>query len=277
MDDSVNIKPTLEISYKEFVAVLRRWEAFVWLELKKMPEAIPAISSEESMCHQVDADVEVTSNIRLSELAEVLWRSLEAGAKEVPRIHDEAFAKDQVAFFVDMYSSVDKLIPVDRIYGNLHSSYPRVEPPMELFVKLGKPAQEIIVRKDHLTKAINIYARAKQSIAEKVREVREAEEERLREARERRAAPDYVNPIQGPTRKRVRELDKNQCVFCGAQVGDRHGKYSYVRLSPKGYKPNDVVLSCKPCEAKLEGRTPADAEVTMGFGRFSMKTYDKSV
>lgn len=271
MDDNANIKPILEISYKDFVAVLRRWEAFVWLELKKMPEAIPAISSEESMCHQIDADVEVTSNIRLSELAEALWRSLEVGAKEVPRIHDEVFAKEQVECFVDMYSSADKLIPVDQIYGTLHSSYPRVEPPMELFVKLGKPAQEIIVRKDYLTKAINIYARAKQSIAEKVREVREAEEERLREARERRAAPDYVNPIQGTTRKRVRELDKNQCEFCGAEVGDRHGKYSYVRLTLKGYKPDDVLLSCKTCEAKLEGRTPAEAGMTMEFGRFNKK------
>jgi DNA-binding protein len=269
MDDSQNIKPSLEITYKEFVAVLRGWEAFVWPELKKMPEAVPAISPEESMYRQTDADVEVTSNVRLSELAEALWRSLEAGAKEVHRIHDETFAKEQVKFFANLYSSADKLIPVDGIYGMLRSRHPTVEHPMELFIKLGKPAQELIVRKDYLNKAVDVYERAKNSIAEKIREEREAEEERLREARERRAAPDYVRLILGTTRKRVRELDKDQCVFCGAEVGERHGKYVYVRLTPRGYKADEVVLSCKPCEANLEGRTPAEAGMTMGFGRFN--------
>ncbi len=269
MDDSPNIKPSLEISYKEFVAVLRRWEAFVWPELKKMPEAVPAISPDESMCHQTDADVEVTSNVRLSELAGPLWRSLEAGAKEVHCIHDETFAKEQVEFFVNLYSSADKLIPVDQIYGMLRSRHPTVGHPMELFLKLGKPAQEIIIRKDHLAKAVDVYERAKNSIAEKIREEREAEEESLREARERRAAPDYVRLILGTTRKSVRELDKNQCVFCGAEVGERHGKYAYVRLTPKGYKADEVVLSCKPCEAKLEGKTPAEAGMNMEFGRFN--------
>jgi hypothetical protein len=141
--------------------------------------------------------------------------------------------------------------------------------PMELFLKLGKPAQEIIVRKDYLVKAVEVYEWAKYSIAEMIREEREAEEERLREARERRAAPDYVRLILGTTRKRVRGLDKNQCVFCGAEVGERHGKYAYVRLTPKGYKADEVVLSCKPCEAKLEGRTPTEAGMTMEFGRFN--------
>lgn len=269
MGNSVDIKPSLEISYKEFVAVLRKWEAFVWPELKKMPEGVPAISPEESMWHQIEADVEVTSNVRLSELAEALWRSLEAGAKEVHRIHNEAFAKEQVEFFVDLFSSADKLIPVDGTYGMLRSPHPTVGHPMELFIKLGKPAQEIIIRKDYLTKAVEVYERAENSIAEKIGEEREAEEERLRQARERRAAPDYVRLILRTTRKRVRELDKNQCVFCGDEVGERHGKYAYVRLTPKGYRADEVVLSCKPCEAKLEGRIPAEVGMVMEFGRFN--------
>lgn len=269
MGNSRNIKPSLEISYQEFVAVLREWEAFVWPELKKMPVGIAAISSEDSLCHPTDPDMEITSTMKLSELAEVLWRSLEAGAKEVHRIHDEAFAKEQVEFFVGLYSSADDLIQTDRIYGMLRSSRPAVEHPAKFFMKLGRPAQEIIVREGHLDKAAEVYERAENTIAAKMREEREAEEERLREARERRAAPDYVRLILGPTRKRVRELDKNQCVVCGAEVGERHGKYSYVRLTPKGYKANEVVLSCKPCEAKLEGRTPAEAGMTPRFGRFT--------
>jgi hypothetical protein len=61
-------------------------------------------------------------------------------------------------------------------------------------------------------------------------------------------------------------------VFCGAEVGERHGKYTYVRLTPKGYKENEVVLSCKPCEAKLEGKTPAEADMPTLFGRFAQGT-----
>lgn len=269
MGDSRNIKPSLEISYEEFVAVLRTWQAFVWPELKKMPVGISAISYEDSMCHPTDPDMEVTSNVKLSELAEVLWRSLEARAKEVHRIHDEAFAKEQVEFFVELYSSAGDLMQTDRIYGMLHSSRPAAEHPAKFFMKLGKPAQEITVREGHLDQAAKVYEWAESAIAAKMREEREAEEERLRAARERRASTDYVRPVQGLTRKRVRELDKNQCVFCGADVGERHGKYSYVRLTPKGYKADEVALSCKPCEAKLEGRTPAEAGMTPRFGRFT--------
>lgn len=63
-----------------------------------MPAGMPAICYEDSLCHPTTPDMEVTSTVKLSELAEVLWRSLEAGAKEVLRIHDEAFAKEQVEF-----------------------------------------------------------------------------------------------------------------------------------------------------------------------------------
>lgn len=269
MGNSTDIKPSLVISYKEFVAVLREWEAFVWPELKKMPADVPAISYEDSMCHPTDPDMEVTSNVKLSDLAEVLWRSLEAGAKEVHRIHDEVFAREQVEFFVELYSSADALIQTDRIYGMLRSSRPAVEHPAQFFIKLGKLAQEIIVREGRLEKAAEVYEQADSAIAAKMREEREAEEDRLRVARERRASPDYIRPVQGPTRKRVRELDKNQCVFCGVEVGEHHGKYSYVRLTPKGYKADEVVLSCKPCEAKLEGGTPAESGMTPRFGRFT--------
>ena len=249
--------------------MLREWEAFVWPELKKMPVGVAAISYEDSLHHPTEPDMEMTSTVKLSELAEVLWRSLEAGAKEVHRIHNEAFAREQVELFVELYSSADALIKTDHIYGMLRSSRPVVEHPAQFFMKLGRPAQEIIVREGHLDKAADVYERAESAIAEKMREEREAEEERLREARERRASPDYVRPVQGPTRKKVRELDKNQCVFCGTEVGERHGKYSYVRLTPKGYKVDEVVLSCKPCEAKLDGQTPAEAGMTLRFGRFT--------
>jgi hypothetical protein len=269
MGNSADIKPSLEISYKEFVSVLRKWEAFVWPELKKMPAGVGAISSEDSMNYRTPPDVEVLSSVKLSELAEALWRSLEAGAKEVDRIHAEAFAKEQVEFFVGVYSSENELVRTDGIYGMPMSSHPTVEHPAEFLMKLGRPAQVIIVREGHLAKAAEAYERAKSTIAEKLYEVREAEEERRRESRERRASPDYVRLISGPARQRVRELDRNQCVFCGAEVGESHGKYSYVRLTPKGYKADDVVLSCKPCEAKFEGKTPAEAGMPMAFGRFT--------
>jgi hypothetical protein len=269
MVNKADLKPSLEISYKEFVAVLRKWDAFLRPELKKMPAGVPAISSEDSMQYPTTPDMEVLSSVKLSELAEALWRSLEAGAKEVDRIHDEAFAKEQVEFFVGVYSSENELVRADGIYGMLMSSHPTVDHPAEFLMKLGRPAQVIIVREGHLAKAVEVYERARGTIAQKLYEESEAEEERRREARERRASPDYVRLISGPTRQRVRELDKNQCVFCGAEVGESHGKYSYVRLTPKGYKEADVVLSCKPCEVKLGGKTPAEAGMPTAFGRFT--------
>lgn len=269
MADKADLKSSLEISYKEFAAVLRKWDTFVRPELKKMPAGVPAINSEDSMQYPTAPDMEVLSSVKLSELAEALWRSLEAGAKEVDRIHDEAFAKEQVEFFVGMYSSVDDIIKSAAIDELLMSSRPSVKHPAEFLMKMGRPAQEIIVREGHLAKAAEVYERAKSIVAERLRAEREAEEERLRAARERRASPDYVRPIWGPTRQKVRELDRNQCVFCGAEVGEHHGKYSYVRLTPKGYKENDVVLSCKPCEAKPEGKTPAEAGMPTAFGRFT--------
>ena len=190
----------------------------------------------------------------------------------MPRIHDEAFAREQVEFFVGVYSSESELVRTDGIYGMLMSNRPTVDHPAEFLMKLGRPAQEIIMREGHLAKAAEAYERARSTIAEKLYAEREAEEERRREARERRASPDYVRLILSTTRKRVRELDKNQCVFCGAEVGERHGKYTYVRLTPKGYKENDVVLSCKPCEAKLEDKTPAEADIPTRFGRFAQGT-----
>lgn len=131
------------------------------------------------------------------------------GAKEVDRIHDEVFAKEQVEFFVGVYSSVDDIIKADAIDELLMSSRPSVKHPAEFLMKMGKLAQEIIVREGHLTSAAEVYERAKSAIADKLRAEREAEEERLRAARERRASPDYVRLILGPTRQRVRELDKN--------------------------------------------------------------------
>jgi hypothetical protein len=254
MANKADLKPSLEISYKEFVSVLRKWDTFVRPELKKMPAGVRAVSSEDSMCYRTGPATEVLSSVKLSELAEALWRSLEAGPKEVDRIHDEEFAKEQVEFFVSVYSSENELVRTDGTFGMLMSNRPTVEHPAEFLMKLGRPAQEIIVREGHLAKAAEAYGRAQSTIAEKLYEESEAEEERRRAARELRASPDYVRLILGPTRKRVRELDRNQCVFCGAGVGERHGKYTYVRLTPKGYKENEVVLSCKPCEARLEGK-----------------------
>lgn len=269
MKKADDIKPTLKISYKDFVAVLRKWESYVWPELKKMPKGMAAVSSEQAMYARDDDDVEVASSIRLSDLAAVLWKSLEAGAKEVDRIHDEEYAKDQVKFFVGLYSSPNALVRRDHVYSMLLSTRPKLDPPSEIFLELGKPAQAIIVRDGLLTKATKVYELARSIIAGEVHAIREEEEERRREARERRAAPDYVRGISTATRTQVRELDKGRCVFCDADVSDRFHKQSFIRLTPKGYKVNDVVLACKDCKAKLEGKTPEEAGMATKFGRFN--------
>ena len=101
------------------------------------------------------------------------------------------------------------------------------------------------------------------------------ETERLeakRQSEERRKVNEAV--------RRMRELDRSQCVFCGKKLVSH---LSYVRITGGTYKvlernffapgstkfnPDEVVLSCKSCASKLGG-APEGAGMVPAFGRFS--------
>ncbi|MDQ3816523.1 MAG: hypothetical protein M3362_02380 [Acidobacteriota bacterium] len=250
---------SLHITYRQFFAVLRKWDFYIWPEVQTMSRGISTMRVATAEQYGVPLGFASAEKMRVSELGKALWKSLLAGADEVDRIHDEIFVNAQVEYFKETYSSPEE------VADGLEDYY-RLDPPTETFTKLGKPAQMVIVRDGLLQQAIEVYKQAKEINRRKEQAEIEAKEQRLREARERRASPDYVRPIGQDTRKRVRALDKNQCVFCGAET---HGRNRYVRLTPTGYKAEDVVLACMPCDTTLKNKTPDQANMKPKFGRFS--------
>lgn len=248
----------LHITYRQFFAVLRKWDFYIWPEVKTMPHGVSTMRVANAEQYGVLPGIASAEQIRFSKLAKALWKSMLAGADEVDRIHDEIFIDAQVEHFRETYSSPEE------VADGLEDYY-RLDPPIEIFTKLGKPAQMVIVRDGLLQQAIEVYKQAKEINRRKEQAEIEAKEQRLREARERRASPDYVRPIAQDTRKRVRTLDKNQCVFCGAET---HGRNRYVRLTPKGHKADDVVLACVSCDTTLENRIPDQANMEPNFGRY---------
>lgn len=267
----------LEFTYKQFCAVLEAWNNYVSVELQKMSTGFYSITHELAMSQPTEWDTEVTTSDKLSDLSELLWKSLEAGASEVDRIHDETFVEDQIKFFNDLYNSPEDLL-IER--GIWEATTVRVDAPhpSETFLRLGKPAQMIIVRDGHLLKAVGNYQKAESLVYDKRQARIEAEEKdrkrRQKEREKQRADPNFIEAINTHTRKLVRERDK-QCVFCGDKKDFAKGQSRYIRLTPKGYKADEVAVSCKACETKLEGRTPQAAEMSPAFGRFSKKKQDE--
>lgn len=259
MKESDDPTTYLKISYEEFLAVLKRWEAYVWLEMKCTSRDFPAVGPRDAGQYGAPFGAEVLSPIELSELAGALWESLKEGAEEVDRIHDEAFAEAQVKHFNDSYESSEELARA------LENIWERVDSPAEMFIKLGKQAQLLLVRDGHLQTAIETYGEAKNINWQKKQDEMKANERRKEEARVRRADPNYVRPITQHTRKLIREKDK-QCVFCGDEELPYHNRY--YRLRPTSYKVEDVVLTCKSCGTKLKDTTPQEAGMTYKYGRF---------
>jgi hypothetical protein len=255
------MKP-LQLTYKQFLAVLRKWDAYVWPEVKTMSRGIATLSIDAAS-QGVPPGASSAVEMKISELAKALWKSLLAGAGKVDGIHDEIFAEFQVEHFKEVYSSPEKVV------DDISAFWDPLEPPIELFTKLGKSAQQIIVQDGLLQEANEVYKQATLIKRNKEQAEVEAKQERLREAREWRASPDYVRPIGQKTRERVRLLDKNQCAFCGAET---HGSSNrYISLTSAGYKAEEVVLACRICDSTLEGKTPEGVMANPRFGRFSNK------
>lgn len=254
----------LQLTYRQFKAVLREWDGYTFLELKRMSRGIPSATSALRLLGDgYDPEAAETVDLNLSDLADFLWKSLEAGPGAADRIHDEYYAEEQARHFEEIYQSPE------RVAGTLRTEYGWLPSPEEVFIKLGQPAQLIIVRDGVLPRAVDNYGRG----VSLKREREEAERlETRRRAEERRKVAEAV--------RRMRELDKSQCVFCGKKLASH---LSYVRITGGTYEvlerrygapdstkfnADEVALSCKSCASKLTG-APEGAGMMLTFGRFS--------
>lgn len=254
----------LQLTYRQFEAVLREWDAYTLLEMKRMSRGIPSETSALRLLGEgYDPEAAETVALKLSDLAGFLWKSLEAGPGAADRIHDEYYAEEQARHFEELYRSPE------HVADTLRTEYGWLPPPGEVFLKLGQPAQLIVVRDGVLQRAVDNYGRG-----EGLKKEREGAERRetKRRADERRKVNEAVG--------RMRELDKSQCVFCGKKLVSHLG---YVRITGGAYEvlersygapdsakfnADDVVLSCRSCASKLG--TPEGAGMAPAFGRFSV-------
>jgi len=255
----------LQLTYKEFFAVLRKWDGYTSLEVSKTPRETHYTTNEYgSGGGDVPLDCEIATSMPLSKLARPLWRSLTAGAGEVDRIHDETYQAEQIEFFNQCYASAER-IAGDRHYWG-YPLTPQIEPPAEMLLKFRKEVQTILVRDGHLQRAVENYQQGVDINEAKERAAIAAREQELRAAREHRADPNYVRPLQPKTKLEVRGLDREQCVFCGVTVK----QYRYVRLLPTGHTAVDVVLACPACASQLNGQSPDAAGRMRLFGRYQL-------
>lgn len=257
--------PPLQLTYRQFEAALREWDAYTFLEMSRMSRGIRSATSAARLAGgDYDPEAAEIAALKLSDLAGFLWRSLEAGPGAADRIHDEYYAEEQARHFEGMYRSPE------HVAGVLRTEYGWLPPPGEMFLKLGQPAQLIVVRDGILQRAVDNYGRG-----EGLKREREKAERRetKRVAEERRKVDEAI--------RHMRELDKSQCVFCGKKLVSH---LSYVRITGGVYEvlerrygapdstkfnADDVVLSCKSCASKLAGGAPEGEVMAPAFGRFS--------
>jgi hypothetical protein len=254
---------TLTLTYKQFVAVLRKWDAYVFPEFSELSRMMEVVtdgmrgSGYDSVAGHGNA-----VHMQLSEMAKMLWQSFEAGAGAVDAIHDEMYVQQQVEHFQKCYASVEA---VEIALKYSYAPEPLMSPP-EMFLRLGKPAQGIVIRDGLLPKAVEVYEQAVELTEQEKLAEQQQEEAKLRAARERRADPNYVRPLSFKTKLEVRGLDREQCVFCGVTVK----QYRYVRLLPTGHTAVDVVLACPACASQLNGQSPDAAGRMRLFGRYQL-------
>lgn len=253
----------LQLTYRQFEAALREWDVYTFLEMSRMSRGMRSATSAALLAGaDYDPEAAETPALKLSDLAGFLWRSLEAGPGAADRIHDEYYAEEQARHFGELYQSPE------RVADTLRTEYGWLPPPGEMFLQLGQPAQLIVVRDGILQRAVDNYGQG-----EGLKRVRDEVERRetRRVSEERRKVGEAV--------RRMRELDRSQCVFCGKKLVSH---LSYVRVTGGTYEvlersyfapdstkftADGVALSCKSCASKLE--TPEGGGMAPAFGRFS--------
>lgn len=247
----------MTLTYEQFVDVLRQWDGYTHVEFSEMARNFPMHFGREAAWMVFgdgpDPGEAMTKQVELSDLAGLLWQTLAAGAAAVDYIHDATFVETQVEHFKKTYATPEHVASQMRDEsGGIYT----LTPPADMFFRLGKPAQIVITHDGLLEEAIAIYEQGKEIVHNK------DQSEKIERARRRQQEKQVIE-----TRRRVRELDKLQCVYCDAPVNNN---FRYVQVTPGEYLPENVVLSCAPCKTKIKHNVPEAAEMTPKFGRFVM-------
>jgi hypothetical protein len=244
----------LTLTYEQFVEVLRQWDAYASVEFSEMARnsSIYLCTENEWFGSRPSPGYAFIKKVEISDLAELLWKTLEAGAAEVDRIHDTAFVESQVEHFKKTYASPEHVasVTIDE-HGHCYT----LDPPTTMFFKLGKPAQIVLTREGLLEEAIEIYEQGQEIVHNKM------QANKIEQAHKRQEEKNMIE-----TRRRVRELDKNQCTFCGAQINKN---FRYVRITEGEYEPDKVILSCSPCKTERKQNPHNEAHPAPSFGRFA--------
>lgn len=246
---------TLKVSYEDFVSVLKEWEKYTSIRIKKLAKDMPTSFNEMGSYDGQYVQVPFAEDAELSELAMLLWKSFEAFEEDFNKVddtHDEIFRNEQVQYFKLKFDDVE--IIVADIDTDEHRGWYDLDNPMQSFVKLGKAAQLEIVQSGFLEIAVSNYKKAEKIVSEQKYEEFVKEQKRIEEIK-----------VKSGIEKKIRELDKKQCVYCGKDY-KYAASFQYFKINDEEFSEDNVLLSCNGCVRKKEMK---DIEPT--HGRFANK------
>jgi hypothetical protein len=242
----------LQISYEDFLAVLKEWEKYTSILFKEFAKDMPT-SFEIDSYESQHIFVPFAKKINLSDLSELIWDSMRLGAKEVDVIHDDFFVDLQVDYFKRHFSRAEVIVSNMDHLAKHFQYYTDLDEPMKFFVELGKSAQLKIVQDGFIEIAVSNYEKAKQI----VREREYVDESRHQEHLE-------INRANLRVKKNVRKLDNEQCVFCGRNYN--YHSFDYLNEDGETFEEKNVFLSCNGCLSKRK-----KLKLEPKFGRFIRK------
>lgn len=156
---------TLEISYSEFLSVLKEWDKYLKVHVyrtKHLGGRANYFESRDPEDNGFDAydryRDEFSDEKKLVEIAHLLWNSLKSGSVGVEEIHASEFADYQVEQFRDNYVGNPKYPSDEGRFFNSHlRNYGPIVDPVRSFANLGSVAQTRIVNDGLLKRAIANY------------------------------------------------------------------------------------------------------------------------
>lgn len=238
----------LKINSEDFFKVLKEWEKYTFVLLKKLAKDMPTSFELDSYERQY-IYAPFAKEVKLSDLSELLWKSLESGIDDIDTVHDEHFVDEQVDYFKKHFSSAEIIVGnFDYLAENFH--HYDLNEPMKFFVKLGKLAQLQLIQEGFLEMAVSNYEKAKQILEKRYYDGEIQRQEQLEK-----------NRIILRVKKRVREQDNDQCVFCGRSYN--YHSFDYLKTNQEEFEADSVLLGCKGCLSKRKKQN-----LEPKFGRF---------
>lgn len=246
---------SLKVTKEDLFEILKEWDKYTFVLFKELAKEMPTSFEMDSYQRQYIV-APFAKEISLSDLSELLWKSLKEGKIAVDTIHDECFVDTQVDYFKSSFPNPETIVSnIDYLAERFHFYYldEISDAPMKLFVKLGKLAQLRLIEEGFLEVAVSNFAKAKQIIEKREYEL-EIERQRLL----------AENRIISKVKKEIRELDKEQCVFCGRDY--KYHSFDYLKIDDGDFLIDNVFLSCNGCLSKRKKQN-----LEPKFGRYLNK------